>query len=505
MPHRSPFRALLLLLAAACALPAQPPGSWLTYNGDDSGRRFSPLTDLTTANVHRLSLAWATRYTSGAPGHGVRISATPLLSNGILYFTSVDNVWAADARTGREIWHYFRESKGNMPRTGNRGVGLSGKWLYFVSIDDNLVCLDAATGRERWLVNISDPRQYYFSTVAPVIVKNHVIVATGGDSLDVPAFIEAHDPETGALQWKWRVTPESGGNAWLPGTYDPDLNLYFVGTGNPTPVGAGQSRPGDNLWTCSIVALNPDTGKLVWHFQASPHDTHDWDAVETPVLIDAPGPGGQPRKLLAQASRNGYYFLLDRATGKSLVSTPFLRTLNWSRGVDSLGQPVPDPAKEPRPDGTLVSPATAGATNWPPPSFSPRTGLFYFGADETFSLFYLTDPDPRPQGFASREAALGGAASALLALDYKTGKVVWQHPWRTPTGPAGILTTAGDLLFTGNGNYLIAFDAATGKTLWHAGLTAPLSNGPTTWLLDGKQYVLAAAGDALYAFVLNTR
>jgi len=314
---------------------------------------------------------------------------------------------------------------------------------------------------------------------------------------------------------EWRTTPASdepgietwpgeyaanagGGNPWISGTYDPDLNLYFVGTGNPDPVGAGQSRQGANLWTCSIVALNPDTGKLVWHFQASPHDTHDWDAVETPVLID-----GQGRKLLAQASRNGYYFLLDRTNGKSVVSVPYLSTLNWSLGTDGKGQPIPNPAKEPAPDGTLVSPPTSGATNWPPPAFSPRTGLFYVATNEAWSLFYRTDPDPHPQGFAIREAALGGARAALLALDYRTGKPAWRHEWRTPAGVAGILATAGNLVFTGKGSYFVALDAATGRTLWHTGLTNPLTNGPVSYLLDGKQYVVAGAGDTLFTFALN--
>jgi acido-empty-quinoprotein group A len=516
-------RTICILILTALALRAQPADSWPTYNGDYSGRRFSPLTQLNTANVQHISLAWVSRVTNGASGHGVRISATPLMVEGILYFTDLDNVWAMDARSGKELWRYYRESKGDMPRTGNRGVGMYRNWLYFVTLDNYLVSLDAATGKQRWMVKFADAKQYYFSTVAPVIIRNHVLIGTGGDSLDIPGYVESHDPETGALQWKWRTTPSKGeqgietwpneyaaaaggGSPWISGTWDPDLNLYYVGTGNPDPVGAGKSRRGDNLWTCSIVALNPDTGKLVWYFQASPHDTHDWDAVQTPVLIDGVTqgkPDGKARKLLAQASRNGYYFLLDRTTGKSITSVPYLATMNWSLGVDSKGQPLPNPAKEPTPNGTLVSPPTSGATNWPPPSFSPRTGLFYVGTNESYSVFYLTDPDQQPQGFAIREAGLGGAKAALLALDYRTGKIAWRHEWRTPGGANGILTTAGDLLFTGNGSYFIALDARTGRTLWHAGLTNPLTNGPISYLLDGKQYVLAGAGDTLYSFVLN--
>ena len=499
------------LIAVAC--PAQTT-AWPTYNGDYSGRRFSPLTQINSTNVQKLAPAWSTKLNGG------RISGTPLMVDGVLYATALDHVWAIDARNGREIWHYYRESKGDMPRTGNRGVAIYKTWLFFVTLDNNLVSLDAATGKQRFLVNFADPKQLFFSTVAPLVIRNHVIIATGGDSLDIPAFIQAHDPETGAQQWKWRVTPRpgepgattwpneyaasaGGGHPWLTGTYDPDLNLYYVGTGNPDPVGSGVSRKGDNLYTCSIVALNPDTGKLVWHFQVSPHDTHDWDAVQTPVLIDAPI-NGKPRKLLAQAGRNGYFTLLDRTNGKNVLTTKLLPTLNWSKGLNKNGQPIPDPAKEPRPDGTLVSPPTSGATNWPPPSFSPQTGLVYVGINEGFSLYYLTDPDQQPQGFAFREAGLGGNKSALVALDYKTGEPAWKHYWRSPGGPNGILTTAGNLLITGHGNYLIAFDAAKGKTLWHATLESPLTNGPITYLLDGKQYIIAAAGDTLRVFTLAT-
>jgi len=515
------MRRLLITLLLIAQASGQLPDSWPTYNGDYSGRRFSPLTTLNTGNVQDLSLAWAARITNRAEGYGVRISATPLMVDGVLYFTSLDNIWAMDARSGREIWHYYRESKGDMPRTGNRGVGIWHNRLFAVTIDNFLVSLDAATGRQLWLVPIADTKQLYFSTVAPVVVKNHVLIATGGDSLDIPGFVEAHDPETGALQWKWRTTPAKGepgietwpdefaaaaggGHPWISGTYDPDLNLYYVGTGNPDPVNAGQSRKGDNLWTCSIVALNPDTGRMAWYFQTSPHDTHDWDGVQTPVLIDGVI-DGQPRKLVAQASRNGYFFLLDRSTGKSLVSGAFLKTMNWSLGLDAKGQPIPNPKKEPTPDGVMVSPPTSGATNWPPPSFSPKTGLFYVNTNEAFSLFYLTDDDARPQGFGGREAGLGGAKSALLAIDYRTGKIVWKHDWRAAGGPFGVLSTAGNLVFTGNGNYFIAIDATTGRSLWHTGLISPLTNGPITYEMDGKQYVVAGAGDTLYAFVLNDR
>jgi alcohol dehydrogenase (cytochrome c) len=265
---------------------------------------------------------------------------------------------------------------------------------------------------------------------------------------------------------------------------------------------AEKSRKGDNLYTCTILAINPDTGKIVWYYQVSPHDVHDWDAAETPVLINGEI-DGKPRKLLAQASRNGYYFLLDRTDGQHIVTAPFIDTLNWATKLNAKGQPVPDPAKYPTTDGVLVSPASGGATNWPAPSFDPQTGLFYVGSSKTFSMFYLTDTDERPEGWGGLDNVVGNDGAALLAIDYKTGKIAWRHDWPSGGGVVSQLSTAGHLLFTSNLNYLIAFDPATGKILWHAGLTGSPSAGPITYALDGKQYVLVAAGDTLFSFTLN--
>jgi alcohol dehydrogenase (cytochrome c) len=292
-----------------------------------------------------------------------------------------------------------------------------------------------------------------------------------------------------------------GGMTWVPGTYDPELNLYYLGTGNPNPVMAGQGRKGSNLWTCSIVALNPDTGKLAWYFQASPHDTHDWDAAQTPVLIDGQI-NGQPRKLIAQASRNGYFFVLDRTNGKNILSKPFI-DLNWSKGVDAKGEPIPDPAKEPHTDGTLVIPASGGASNWPSPSFDPETGLMYVNSSSSYSLFYLTDTEDKPEGYGGRDSGVWSKV-ALKAIDYKTGQIKWSHEYGARSGGgSGILTTAGKLLFTGdpNGNF-IAYDPATGNALWHTHLPSTVSNGPMTFELDGKQYLVVGAGDSLYAFTV---
>jgi acido-empty-quinoprotein group A len=519
------FLSLFVLVPLAAAaqgldpstLLKQPVDAWPTYNGDYSGRRFSPLKQIHAGNVHMLSLAWASRF-GGGSGPNPSIKATPLMVNGILYFTAPNHVWAVDARTGRELWHYqYPPNSGST--IGNRGLGMYGNWLFFESPDSNLISLDARTGRERWKVSIANPKLDYTSTVAPVVIGNHVIAGIGGDHLDNPGFIQSRNPEDGSLQWKWWTTPRKGepgietwpdeyasahgtGQAWIPGTYDHELNLYIVGTGNPNPVMAEKSRKGDNLYTCSIVALNPDTGKLVWYFQPSPHDVHDWDAVETPVLFDGVI-DGKPRKLVAQASRNGYFFVLDRATGKRIISEPFIDTVNWAKGFDAKGQPIPDPAKFPTTDGVLVSPATVGATNWQAPSFSPDTGLFYVGTSRSYAMYYLTDTDDHPEGWGGLDANAGSDGNALLAIDYRTGKAVWRHEWPSGSGITNNLSTAGKLLFTSNGSNLVAFDAAAGKILWHTTLMATPTGGPITYLLEGRQYLLVAAGDSLYAFRLN--
>jgi acido-empty-quinoprotein group A len=499
------------------ALLKQPANMWPTYNGDYSGRRFSELTQITPSNVHTLSLAWAQRFRADNTAN-TQIKSTPLLVNDVLYFTAPNNVWAADVRTGRTLWHYsYPANSGSV--IGNRGVGMYENWLFFETPDSHLVSLDANTGKERWKVQIADPKLDYTSTVAPVIVGNHILVGIGGDHLDNPGFLESRDPETGALQWRWWTTPRKGepgietwpdeysaahgtGQTWMPGTYDPELKLYYIGTGNPNPVMAEKSRKGDNLYTCSIVAINVDTGKMAWYYQVSPHDVHDWDATETPVLIDGTI-DGKPRKLLAQASRNGYYFLLDRTNGEHLLTKPFIDTVNWAKEMNAKGQPVPDPKKYPAVDGVLVSPSSSGATNWPPPSFSPKTGLFYVGTNHTYSMFYLTDTDSRPEGWAGLDNAVGREGGALLALDYKTGNIVWQHDWPGGSGVVSLLSTATDVLFGSNGSNLIAFDAKKGKILWHSSLTASPSAGPITYMLDGQQYVLVAAGDSVYTFTLN--
>ena len=492
---------------AALSKPATD--TWPTYNGDYSGKRFSPLNQINASNVGSLTLAWVFH------PHASTIKSTPLEVNGVLYFTVPDNVWAVDARYGREIWHYHRASEGD--HIGNRGLAMYKNWLYFTTPDSHIVCLDAKDGTVRWIVELADPKLGYFATMAPLIVRDHVIVGVSGDVTDIRGFLESLDPETGTIQWRWYTEPDpgqpgsetwpkdpdallhGGGMTWMTGTYDPDLNLLYWGTGNPNPVLAGDARPGDNLYTCSIVALNPDTGKLAWYFQPSPHDVHDWDAVETPVLFDAEF-NGKPRKLLAQASRNGFYFLLDRTNGQHLVTAPFIDQ-TWAKGVDSRGRPIAKPESAPSPDGALVEPGSDGASNWMAPSFDPQTGLFYVTARRIFSIFYLTTTG-KAEGWAGRDINLW-ANSTLRALDYRTGKVVWNHELGNGESISGILTTAGHLLFSAdNSGNLLALDPATGKTLWHLNAGGKLDASPMTYQLDGRQYLLFAVQDILYAFAL---
>lgn len=511
-----------LVVALWCVTAFAQKADWPTYNGDFSGRRFSAVDQINSSNVGSLSVAWMYRIANVGPQRGVgspTIKSTPLMVNGILYFTIPDHVWAIDARTGEEIWRYDWVDKGGH-LIGNRGVGMYGNWLYFMGPDGWFISLNASTGKERWRKKVADEKLQYFTTMAPMVIGNHVIVGVGGDAMDVPGFLEARDPETGDLQWRWNSEPRvgepgaetwpnqaamehGGGMTWLPGTYDPELNLLYWGTGNPNPVYAGQGRAGSDLWTCSIVALNPDTGKLVWFFQASPHDTHDWDNVETPVLFDAEL-DGKPRKVLAQAARNGFFFVLDRTNGKSLVTSSFVGT-NWAKGVDEKGQPIPDVNKEPKVDGSLVNTPAYGGTNWMPPSYDPQTGLFYVNATKGYHVAYLTDTDEKPEGYGGAGRNLW-TEHCLEALDVKTGKARWTHEYSGAGGGggAGVLSTAGKLAFTGDyaGN-VIAFEAATGQILWHFRAGQSVTNGPMTYVLNGRQYVVVGAGDTLFAFSLG--
>ena len=474
--------------------------TWPNYHGDYSGQRHSHLTQINSQNVDGLGLAWA--FQTNQPA---QIKSSPLLVDGILYFTVPDNIWAVDARSGHMLWHY------NHPTTegqhiGHRGLAMYKGWLYFTTPDAHLVCLNAKDGTRRWDKVIADVKVGYWSTMAPLVVRDHVITGVGGDSDNIMGILVSFDPDTGAVQWQWNATPPAGtpnsttgGTTWMTGTYDPELNLVYWGTGNPTPVLNGGPRPGDDPWTCSIIALNPETGKLVWGFVASPHDTHDWDAVETPVLVDADF-HGRPRKMLMQSSRNGYFFVLDRTTGKSLLTTPFGPT-NWAKGIDKDGRPIPNPDKDPKPDGRLIAPDEGGMTNYRSPSFDPKTGLFIVDAHPSWSIYFTKSADG-DYGWAGADYGLWGKG-VLEAIDYQTGKIRWSHELGPGGAGAGVLTTDSGLTFTGDahGNVL-ALDTTDGKTLWHAGTGEPIQTSPITYELDGRQYVLTGSGSVMFAWAL---
>ena len=515
--------------------------SWPTYNGDYSGKRYSALTQVNKSNVKNLTLAWMSRVTPGpgnpgGPGRsniiigdngptsffyaGGTIKGSVLAVDGVLYVTTPDNAWAIDARDGRELWHYVWKTKGGT-HIANRGVAIWNNFLFMETPDNFLVSLDARTGKERWHKEIADLAQMYFSTPAPIVVGNHVLVGTGND-IDSPGFLQSFDPETGDLQWKFYTVPmkpgdpgldtwanldaarHGGAQTWIPGAYDPETKLYIFGTGNPTPAFTKGRGEGDNLFTCSLIAVNVDTGKMAWYFQTSPHDMHDYDSAQTPILVDSMF-NGRMRKLVLTAARNGYYFTLDRVTGERLVSTKYGSATNWANGFNKFGGPQRDPAKDPTVPGSLVSPTSDGTINWEPPAYSPDTGLFYVPEDNSYSFFYLTDVDPRgSMGLGGKEEVrLGSPGNFLSAIDYKTGKVVWRHPYSgSGGGGGGLLTTAGGLLFAGDGaGNLVAHDAASGKPLWHTRI-GTITNPPQTFMLDGRQYLIVATGDSLWSFVL---
>jgi alcohol dehydrogenase (cytochrome c) len=503
------FAQIFLLLTPA-ALLAQgvipetllhpPADTWPGYHGDYSGRRHSALRQITPENVKELGLAWAFQ-----TGQSNAIKASPLVVDGVIYFTLPDRVYAVDARSGRQVWNYtYPPNKGF--HIGQRGVGMYKDWLFYLSPDAHLVSLNASDGKKRWDVVVADSAKGYWSTMAPMIIGNHVIIGVSGDFDNLTGYLRSIDPETGKTQWQWNSTPPpgtpdatTGGMTWMTGTYDPNLNLLYWGTGNPTPVLTGTSRPGDDLYTCSIVALDPNDGKLKWAFQASPHDTHDWDAVETPVLVDADF-HGQPRKMLMQTSRNGYFFVLDRTTGKSLLTAPY-GPVNWAMGIDKEGRPIPNPDKEPKPDGRLIAPDEGGLTNYRSPSFDPTTGLFIVDAHPSYGI-YFAKPADGTFGWAGADYGVW-SKGVLDAIDYQTGKIRWSHELGPGGSGAGVLTTDSGLTFTADasGNFL-ALASSDGKTLWHAGTGAGMESSPITYELDGRQYVLTSSGGVMFAWAL---
>lgn len=495
---------------------AKEPQNWLTYSGDYAGRRFSALNQITTSNVYSLMAKWV--YQTGGTG---KFETTPLVVDGVLYATGQDNrAFALDARTGRPIWLYQRQLPGDIrPCCGrvNRGFAILGDKLFMATLDAHLMALDAKTGNVVWDIAAADYKKGYSFTLAPLVVKDLIIVGVSGGEYGIRGFIDAYDPESGKRKWRFNTVPGpdepghdswegnswkvGGAPAWMTGAYDPATNQLFWPTGNPSPSNRGEGRAGDNLYSNSLLALNPDTGKLSWYFQFTKHDEHDWDATQVPIMIDK-----GDKHLIAQANRNGFFYVLDRTKGKLLSSNAYGK-VTWSDSKDSEGRPLAKKGSSPTPEGHTVCPGALGSTNWMSPSFDSQTELFYVTARDQCDIF-STAPQPYEAGHAYYGSAYFPSdeaepyTGALRAIEPETGKVKWEFRHISPTW-SGVLSTAGGLLFTGDaeGNF-IALDAATGKPLWHFQMGGAVYASPMAFAVDGKEYLAIAAGSSLYAFGL---
>lgn len=502
---------------------AQEPENWLTYSGRYSGWRYSALRQINTANAGRLKLAWVFQ----TAGLG-QFEATPIVVDGILYATGQDNrAFALDARTGRALWRYQRALPDKLqPCCGrvNRGFAILGQKLFIATLDAHVIALDTLTGNMLWDTKAADYHRAFMFTVAPLVVKNKVIVGISGGEYGVRGFIDAYDADTGKRAWRLYTVPSPGdpgsetwaGNswktggapAWVTGSYDPELNLLYWPTGNPSPSDYGGDRGGDNLYSNCMLAIDPDNGRLKWHFQFTPHDLHDYDATEIPILIDSVW-HGKPRKLLVQANRNGFLYVLDRSNGKFLFAKSFGH-VTWAKGIDPDGRPLVKPSATPDAKGVVVCPGAAGLTNWYSPSYDPETGLLYVATSDECDVFSAA-----PQRYRAGHDFVGSVyvpdpsvrrpTGALKALDPLTAHEKWEFKYfSSPNG--GALSTAGGLVFAGDsdGNF-IALDARNGEDLWHMQLGAAIYSAAGTFSLDGRQYVVIPSGAGLFAFVLPTK
>ena len=499
---------------------ADEPQNWLMYSGTFDSKRHSRLDQVHNRNVHRLELKWA--YQLSALD---RAETTPLVVDGVMFITEApSNVVAVDAATGRPYWRYEHELPEDLRiccGRNNRGVAILGDTLYMSTLDAHLAAIDARTGNLLWTAEAADYRSGYSKTAAPLIVKDKVVTGIAGGEFGIRGFLDAYNASTGTRDWRTYTIPgpdnpdnqtwagdswRTGGSpTWITGSYDPDLDLVYWGTGNPGPDYNGDVRMGDNLYADSALALDGDTGELNWYFQFTPHDVHDWDAIQVPVLADFEV-GGQLRKVMMWANRNAFFYTIDRETGEFLSGTPFARQ-TWAERIDENGRPVRRPNTFPTPEGTLVAPSAAGGTNWQSPTYSPRTELFYVMSYDSEAEFYIRDEDyvegaRFTGGGQQRLEPIDKFVSAVRAIDPRTGNRRWEYRVQPQTW-SGLLSTAGDLVFGGTTDgYFFALDAVSGRELWHMSVGAEVRAAPMTYAVDGQQYVTIAAGNVIYTFGL---
>jgi alcohol dehydrogenase (cytochrome c) len=495
---------------------------WPTFGGDYANQRHSPLTQIGPENVGRLIPKWT--FQTGTLGN---FETTPLLRDNVLYVTGPQNVaWAVDARTGRQIWRYRRELPPNLTACCglvNRGFAMLDDKLYMTTLDAHLIALDRRTGTVIWDAILGDYKTGYSSTIAPLAVKDKIVVGVAGGEYGIRGYIEAYEAKTGKRAWRFYTIPgpgepgndtwagdswkTGGASVWVTGAYDPDQNLLLYGIGNPGPDYHSESRKGDNLYSNSLVALDADTGILKWHYQFTPHDVHDWDATEVPILADLTI-AGQLRRVVMFANRNGFYYTLDRTNGKPLVARPFVKT-TWATEIGADGRPVLLPGNMPSEKGSVTCPDLVGGTNFWPPSYDPSTRTFFVNAREVCMTFYSWKPEYTPGerftgGAGQRiDSPDSPAVGALRALDPVTGERKWEFKYLSPS-TSGLLTTASGLIFTGDpdGN-AIALDSRSGKLLWRYQMGAPLhGTSAITYMVDGRQHVLIPSGTTLTAWAL---
>ena len=505
---------------------ADEPQSWLTYSGTYRSERFSPLTQINRSNVSDLKVIWAYQMQPSSYGGAGLVETTPLVADGIMYLTEPPStVTALDARTGKRLWTWSPEMPEDVLHIGfpmvNRGVALLDDAVYVGTLDAHLVALDAATGAVRWDVEVADNKLNYSLTLAPLAIDGKIIVGMSGAEAGIRSFVDAYDSATGERLWRFYTIPApgepgsetwqgddwqtGGGSTWLTGSFDPELDLLYWTVGNPAPDWNGDLRPGDNLYSCSIIALDPQSGEMKWYFQYTPHDTHDWDANQIPVLFDTQWNGSQ-RKIVALANRNAFFYLLDRETGEYLHGNEYSKQ-TWAAGLDETGRPIVLPGTEPTEEGNLVWPSLQGATNWFSPSYNPDTEQFFVATRLMGAVYYKADVvyEEGEPFLGGGEQALSGddAAGAIRALDVLTGKQQWEFMLHSPPW-AGVMATAGGLVFGGsNEGNAFALDAKTGKALWDFQTGGAVRTNPMSFAIDGKQRIVTTGGGTLFVFGLE--